>query len=258
MYKVLLPVLAILGALFGLYIVFWSQRPTLVAPIQFPPAASPYHHAIAGSGIIEASSQNIAVGSPIEEIVAKVFVVEGDEVKIGDPLFQLDLRNFEAQKAAAQAALDEALVTLEDKSKQFSFYRRLTDRRAVSEQIYAQTRYAHLEAETNVKIAQANLAQAETNIQRSIIRAPVNGKILQLNLHVGEIAPVIPQISTQSTWLTVANGALLLIGTVEPLQMRVDIDEEDCWRFEGGARATAFVRGNSHIDFSMNYLRTEP
>lgn len=256
--KYLLPFLALLGAIIGLITVYVSQKSIPPPPILFPPPTSPYAHSIAASGIIEASSQNMSIGTPFNEIITKIFVVEGNNVKAGDMLFQLDLRNFEAQFAVAQASLDLAIVELEDKKKQFSFYERLKDKNAVSEQIYQQALYAYLQAENNVKVSESNVRLAETNIQRSIVRAPIDGKILQVNIHVGEIAPIIPFISSQSTWLTAANGTLILMGNVTPLQMRVDVDEDDAWRFEEGSSATAFVRGNSHINFSMKFLRVEP
>ncbi|MBA3238896.1 MAG: hypothetical protein H0T62_11205 [Parachlamydiaceae bacterium] len=64
--KYLIPLLAILGALFGLLIVYWSQKSVPVPLIVFPPAIPPYSHYIAGAGIIEASSQNISIGSPFQ------------------------------------------------------------------------------------------------------------------------------------------------------------------------------------------------
>lgn len=256
--KYFLPILAIIGALFGLFIVHWSQKETPTPPILFPPALPPYPNAIAAAGIIEASSQNISIGTPFNEIIKKIYVVEGDHVKKEDLLFELDLRIFEAQLKTAQKAVDLAQVELEDKKKQYSFYMRLKDNKAVSEQIYEQAYYATLQAESNLNVALANLHEIEVNIQRSTIRAPIDGEILQVNIHVGEIAPIIPFISAQSTWLTAANGTLILMGAVVPLQVRVDIDEDDAWRFEKGADATAFVRGNRNIHFPLRYLRTEP
>ncbi len=256
--KYLLPVLAVFGAIYGLYIVHWSQREVPSAPVPFPPAQSPYVHAIAAAGIIEASSQNISIGTPFNEIIKKIYVVEGDVVKANDVLFELDLRIFEAQKQTALENVRLAEVNLQDKQKQYSFYQRLKDTKAVSEQALQQALYACLEAEANVRVAQASLQEVETNIDRSTIRAPVDGEILQVNIHVGEIAPVIPFISGQSTWLTAANGTLILMGAVVPLQVRVDIDEADAWRFQTGSEATGFVRGNRNIHFPMRFLRTEP
>lgn len=256
--KYLLPILALIGALFGLFLVYWSHKTVPTPPILFPPAVSPFSHSIAAAGIIEASSQNISIGTPFNEIIKKIYVVEGDTVKAGDKLFELDLRIFEAERATAQATVKLAYETLQDKEKQFSFYQRLKDTKAVSEQVFQQAHYAYLEAEDNLKIAQASLHEVETNIERSIIRAPIDGKILQVNIHVGEIAPVIPFISAQSTWLTAANGTLILMGRVIPAQVRIDIDEDDAWRYEQGSKATAFVRGNRNINFPLTFLRVEP
>ena len=256
--KYLLPILAILGAIYGLVIVNWSQKSVPTPPILFPPATSPYPHAIAAAGIIEASSQNISIGTPFNEIITKIHVIEGDFAKAGDILFELDVRSLQAQAASGEASIRLAEIDLENKKKQFSFYERLNDTKAVSEQEFQTTRYAYLEAEENLKVAQAMLKEVETNIERSIIRAPVDGKILQVNIHVGEIAPVIPFISPQSTWLTAANGTLILMGAVDPLEVRIDIDEDDAWRFSPGANATAFVRGNRNIKFPLKYFRVEP
>jgi len=256
--KYLLPLIALFGALFGLVTVYWTQKTVPTAPILFPPAESPYPHAIAASGVIEASSQNIAIGCPFNEVIQKVFVTEGDKVKAGAPLFQLDLRAFQAQLMVAEAQLRVAVATRDDKRTQFSFYEQLKDRRAVSEQIYQQALYAALEAEENITVAKASVEVAKINIERATILAPVDGEILQLNIHVGEIAPIIPTFAEQSNWMTTVRGSLLLMGKVDPLQLRVDIDEEDAWRAEKGAVATAFVRGNSAIHFPLTFLRIEP
>lgn len=253
-----IPILALIGALFGLMTVYWSQQAVPIPPILFPPPQSPYRYAIAASGVIEASSQNISIGTPFNEIIEEIFIREGDFVKKGEPLFRLNTQIFEAQLATAKANLELASVDLQDKQKQYSFYQRLKDTKAVSEQVYQQAYYAVVEAEENIKVAQANVEIAATQIARSTIRAPIEGEILQLNIHIGEIAPIIPFISSQSTWKTAANGSLLLMGRVQPMQVRIDIDEEEAWRFERGASATAFVRGNSRIHFPLEFVGLEP
>ncbi len=256
--KYLLPILALIGALFGLYVVHWSQAQVPTPPILFPPATSPFPSAIAAAGIIEASSQNISIGTPFNEVIKKVYVVENDYVKVNDPLFELDLRALEAELETAKRNVSLAEMTLEDKKTQFSFYERLQNSKAVSEQNHQLAYFAFKEAEESLRVAKASLKEIEVNIERSIIRAPVDGQILQVNCHVGEIAPIIPFISSQSTWQTAANGTLILMGTVSPLQMRIDVDEDDAWRFRPGAKAVAFVRGNRNISFPMTYFRTEP
>ncbi len=254
--KFLLPILAFLGAIVALFAVYWSQHKQPAAPIPYPAPISPYKHAIYGAGLIEASTENISIGTPFLELITQIFVVEGDRVEAGDPLLQLDTRALEAQKATATSQLNAAIVNFENLKTQFSFYERLSDKHAVSEQAYEQAYYAMREAEEQVNVAKGQLGQIETDIERSLVRAPVDGEILQVNAHIGEIYiqdgyhVTQPYVNLQTS--------LILMGTVAPLQMRIDIDEEDCWRFRKGAKATAFVRGNAKISFPMEFVRVEP
>jgi HlyD family secretion protein len=254
--KYFVPVLAVIGALIALLVVFWSQKKQPIPPIPYPAPQSPYKEAIYGAGMIEASTENIAIGTPFVLPIEKVYVVEGDQVKMGDSLLLLDTRALKAQEETAKAQLGAAQVNYEGLKVQFSFYKRLTDKRAVSEQAYENAYYAMKEAEEEVKVAEGQLKQVQTDLERALIRAPVDGGILQVNAHIGEIyAPVSYNVTESYIGL---QTSLILMGTVSPLQMRIDIDEEDCWRFRKGASATAFVRGNASIHFPMEFVRIEP
>ncbi len=254
--KYLIPFLAILGAIIALVVLFWSQKKQPVPPIPYPAPQSPYKEAIYGAGMIEASSENIAIGTPFVLPIEKVYVIEGDRVKMGDPLLLLDTRALKAQEETAKAQVSAAKVNYEGLKVQFSFYERLTDKRAVSEQAYENSYYAMKEAEEQVKVAEGQLLQVQTDLERALIRSPVDGEILQVNAHIGEIYAPISYGVTES-YLNLQTS-LILMGTVAPLQMRIDIDEEDCWRYRKGASATAFVRGNGSINFPMHFVRIEP
>ena len=258
MRKYFAPCLAVAGASFGLLTVYWSQKQTPVPHILFPPPTSPYEHTIAASGLIEASSENISIGTPFTEIVDEVFVKEGDRVEKGAALFRLNTETLQANAREAEASVKAAQTDLDNKRVQYAFYEKLQDKSAASAQMIQQAFYALLEAEEMVKVAEANVAIFQTQITRSIVRAPVAGEILQVNLHVGEIAPVTVLASSQSTWKTQASGSLLLMGSLDPMQVRVYVAEEDAWRLQKGAPATAFVRGNSRISFPLTFVRIEP
>lgn len=254
--KWFLPALAILGAIIAVYIVFWSQKKVPSPPILYPASKSPYSSAVYGAGIIEASTENIAIGTPFTLPITDIFVVEGNQVKAKDPLLQLDVRSLVAQKEIALCQLQAAMITYENARIQFSFYERLQDKRAVSEKDYDTAYYNMKEAEEQVNIAKATVSQVEVDIERATVRAPVDGEILQVNAHIGEIYPQNSYNVTQS-YVNLPTS-LILMGKVAPLQMRIDIDEEDAWRYKIGSKATAFVRGNANICFPLQYVRMEP
>ncbi|MFM9116196.1 MAG: secretion protein HlyD, partial [Planctomycetota bacterium] len=55
-----------------------------------------------------------------------------------------------------------------------------------------------------------------------------------------------------------ANQALLVLGDVDALHVRVDIDEHDVPRYQRGAAAKALIRGDAGREIAMNFVRVEP
>jgi multidrug resistance efflux pump len=86
----------------------------------------------------------------------------------------------------------------------------------------------------------------ETELERRIVRAPVDGTVLRVEARPGEYA------------LAGTATPLVLFGDVERLHVRVDIDENEAWRFRPGAKAHALVRGNSDLQSTLEFVRVEP
>lgn len=102
-------------------------------------------------------------------------------------------------------------------------------------------------AQADVEDARANLAAVETNIDRLVVRSPIDGTVLQRNVRVGEFA----QAGALST-------PLMIVGNVEPLHVRVDVDENDAWRLAGHPDAIGEVRGNHDLRAPLKFVRVEP
>src|SRR5437773_2615582 len=159
MKKYILPLLAVIAVTFGVISVVRSQpkREATIPPS--PPPESSFAHTVAAVGLIEASTENIAIGSHLSGVVDKVFVTVGDAVKAGDPLFKLDDRHLRAQLAQAEAAQQaaEAAVTvatsvLDDVTRQLAFVENITEPGAISAEELTRRRSA-------VQTAQAKLSE---------------------------------------------------------------------------------------------------
>lgn len=295
----LMPALAVAGVVFAGFTVLRSHRPVPIAEPAAQPAVSAFAASIAGAGIIEPSSEIIAVGAPVGALVTAVPVVAGVQVKAGDLLFQLDDRTQRAQLAVQQAAvaaakaqlarlaasprtedlpiveaqLAEARVALADAKRQQALAEGLAAQRAVSADEVERRRATTLAGEARVRqgeaelarlkagawapdlaVAQAQLAQAEAlmratevEIARLAITAPVAATVLQVKVRPGEFAAagVLAQPHVQ-------------LGAIDTLHVRVDIDENDAWRFKPGAAGECFVRGNRHLHAKLRFVRVEP
>ena len=225
---------------FGIFSVVRSQPQHEATVPPSSPAISPYSYTVAAVGLVEASSEDIAIGTPLADVVAEVFVTGGQSVKAGDPLFRLDGRQRRADLGARQADLRVAgsqvkvnAALLDDVTRQLRFAEDLPDKRAISAEDLARRRSAVEIAQARIDEAKARVAAAaaqvkmiETQIDRSIVRAPVDGTALQVKIHPGEFAPV-----------GVTPAPLVLLGRVKPLHIRVDVDEHEAWRVRAEAKA---------------------
>jgi multidrug efflux pump subunit AcrA (membrane-fusion protein) len=85
-----LPILAVVGLAIAIGAVIQGNESAPAAPPIVLPAKVAFPSYIAGSGIIEARSQNIAIGTPVSGIVTAINVKWDDWVNTGDVLFKID------------------------------------------------------------------------------------------------------------------------------------------------------------------------
>jgi HlyD family secretion protein len=297
--KYFLPLLAVIGVVFASWTVVSSSRPVPAAEPVAQPAAAPFQSFVAGTGLIEASTENIAIGTHLAGIVTDVYVMVGSVVKAGDPLFKLDDRALQAEVRVRQTALaqaqaqlarqeslprpeevppadarvKEAEASLADTKHQLALMESVTDKRAISQDDLNRRRFAVQEAaaklaeqraqlvllkagswkpdtdiaRAEMAAAEAQVKAAETDLERLTVRAPVDGQVLQVKVRPGEFA----QTGVLAT-------PLILLGNVEQLHVRVDVDENDAWRVRRGASGVAFVRGNRELQTPLQFVRFEP
>jgi len=259
--KYLLPVLAVFGIGFAVLTVVKGSKTIPPAQPVVDPAAPPFKSSVAGTGIVEANTENIAIGTLVPGVVSEIYVSVGSEVKAGDPLFRLDDRDLRAQQEVRRAALRvaEASVKVEkaslaDLKNQLERAEILCNKQVISVDELDRRRYAVqiakaklAQAKADVISAKAQIKETETNLDRIIVRAPVDGEILQLKIHPGEFAPA-----------GVTQTPLILFGNVKPLNVRVDVDENDAWRVRANTPAVAFLRGNKEIKTDLKFVRFEP
>jgi biotin carboxyl carrier protein len=246
--KIIFPLIAITGIAFCIFSIYRGMRPPPVIKVPFPPPMSPYKHYVAGEGIIESAYKNISVSVPFTELVSDIYVKVGDIVTKETPLFKLDTKHLEAQLLQAKQDVLVAQVDYENKKRQFSFYQKLKKKSAVSQQAYTLAFYDKELAKQKLNATKTIVHVIKTDLTRSIIRAPINGEVLQVNIRVGQSANINPFDKLP----------LIYFGDTNVYHLRINVDEEDAWRVIKGAPATAFIRGNSKFAIPLTYVYSEP
>ena len=90
--------------LLGILLVVNARKLPHSQPL-IPPPSSPYDNTIAASGIVEATGQNQSISATVPGVMTKLYVRQGEVVKKGAPLFQIDPRDQEAAFRNAVASV---------------------------------------------------------------------------------------------------------------------------------------------------------
>ena len=264
----------LLFGLTGTYMVFSRGRNVSAAPAS---AHATPAGVIAAPGRVEAVSEEIRVSSEIGGRLRKVIVEEGDRVKSGQILAEIENNDYKARVALAEAELEQreaelrhtvngartqerreaeaamnaAHAVLENSKSEAERRRGLADRNILSrdeaeryERTYqvsqaqyeqAAQHFSFIDAgareedvakgQAEVEYARAQVAEARALLEKSFIRAPLDGVILRKLRHGGE------SVSTQfdSPVITMADDSTL--------RVRLDVDETDVAKLQVGQKA---------------------
>jgi HlyD family secretion protein len=241
--------LAALGLVIAIGAVVISSRPAGVKSHDSLSFRPPFASYVAGSGIVEASTGNITIGTPVSGIVMKIYVGVGQRVRAGDPLFKIDDRDLQAQLITANARVKEAeagLLKPRHRLENAERFKKMNPG-GISEQSLADLRDDVAQAKATLVLARAEVKRIDIEIARHTVRAPVSGQILQLRMRPGEY------VEGSST-----SPPLMVLGGDSLMYVRVDIDENDAWRVQKQAKAFAYVRGHPETKIPLRYEYTEP
>lgn len=200
------------------------------------------------------------------------------ESRLQELLAQISIQ--QARLAAAKALLDQNTATESNAKREYERAISIRNSNALSEEeidarklnwetakgrsLEAMARVAEAQSNLNllagepiaasievqkaaIELARANREKAQNHYDLLTIVAPKDAVILSVKIRVGEFVPA-----------AVLSSPFITLGVIDPLHLRVDIDESEIPRFHPGARAYASLRGQPEIKVPIEYVRTEP
>src|SRR5712671_1890619 len=219
-------ILACLVTLAGLFVVFGLNRNSQVQHFTAKVERGEIHDVVEATGTINAVI-TVQVGSQVSGTIAKLNVDfnsrvhKGDVVALIDPaLFQgallqssADLDNAKANVAAAKANLEKAKAASQQTKADYGRVAQLTKDNIMSQQQLDLAKANYDSANAAVGAAVANVAQAEaqvsqkaaalavaqTNLNYTVIRSPIDGTVVARNVDVGQTVAASLQAPTVFT-----------------------------------------------------------
>ncbi len=295
----LIIVAAALFCLFLIFFAFWWEIKTPVAQENLiTPTEAPFKSSISGVGIVEPSSESIAIGAPMQRIVRKVFVTSGQKVQKGDLLFFLENRDLKADLRAQEAAYLSAVARLkklesyprpedlvaamaaeksardemESAKKQNEMVLNLPDPKAISQQEKDLRYYNYKKAEANLVRAEAELEKVKSGTwkpdldiaRHEVVEARMNYDTIKAKyLQTFVRAPIdgtVLQVKIHEGEMPSldSQNPLMLLGNIDEKFLRVSINQLDIPLFHTDAPAEAFLRGHTQESFPLEYVCLEP
>ncbi len=199
---------------------------------------------VTSTGRIQPKTQ-VKISADVAAKIIKMDVKEGDWVEQGKFLLQLDRERFlalvesaaantRAAKANANLVKENMLKTKRDYLRTKELFDKNLESQASLEQYFAAYKVEqarHQSSLEQVEQAKASFKQANDDLSKTTIYAPMAGTISQLNKEVGEIA-----LGSQFQ-----EDVILVISNLSGMEALVDVDENDIVSLQLGDSATIEV-----------------
>ncbi|QDR79896.1 efflux RND transporter periplasmic adaptor subunit [Sporomusa termitida] len=171
---------------------------------------------------------------PVDGTIGEVLVEEGERVRTGQPLIWLVRQDYQARVGSARAdvsradaAVKQARVNVADTERELERQLRLDQAGATSRQQLDQARTAAersraalSQAEADLKTQESLLVEAESLLDKTELRAPIDGTVAYLDVKVGEHAAsgtVLVRIANEAAWEVRSDDLTeLMIAKVQP------------------------------------------
>jgi multidrug efflux system membrane fusion protein len=240
---------ALAAVLAGFY--FWSHSGGDVGPRRAPPVPVTVAAAIQEDmpvvkntiGMVVANS-TVSVTARVQGQLTKAYFKEGQMVKEGDLLFQIDPRPFEAALTQATGQLEKDQAALSSAAADAQRYASLYSQNAISTQQRDQSQAAAKADAALVTADQGAVEAARLNLEFTEIRAPVDGKTGPILLQPGNL------VSVNGT-----STPLVTLSQIEPIKVSFNLPQSDLPRIQaraskGGLAAVINLHNQGGVDLS--------
>jgi len=197
---------------------------------------------ILASGFL-AHEEEVMLSSEVIGKVAELMIEEGDSVKTGDLVLQVDDKNYLAGLEQSEAAvrinkidIERQEVRAKNLERQYERSKSLYEEGLIGEQEYESllnqldlARIDFLSSKESLTQAEAQLDQVLDNLSKTQIISPIDGVVTSLDIKVGETA-----IASSTN---IPGSSLMTIANPESIYTEVLVDEADIANIEVGQRA---------------------
>jgi HlyD family secretion protein len=205
---------------------------------------------VMANGVVK-SIDRIEIKSKASGEIVELPVEEGDFISQGDLIARLDQKDERAEVAQAQADFDIAMAELKQAQSTFERRNQLFQDNLISEEEQGQITLDLAVAKGKVIQASTTLERAQERLSEAVVRAPIDGTILQKYVEEGQIiASGVSNVSGGTPIVDIADMSSVYIET--------GIDEIDIGKVQIGQFATVIAEAYPELAFNGEIVRIAP
>jgi len=214
--------------------------------------------AVSATGTLNAVV-TVQVGTQVSGTLSRLYVDFNSQVKKGQPIAQIDpalfasaVQQSRGNVLNAEAGLAKARVSVADTKRTLGRNRQLLEQGIISQSDLDAAQTAYDSALTGIRAAEASLMQtrgalqqAQTNLNYSTIRSPVDGIVVSRNIDVGQTVAASFQTPTLFT----------IAQDLTKMQIETSVDESDISRLQVGQPASFTVDAYPEQQFTGTVIQ---
>lgn len=167
------------------------------------------------------SMDAVVIKPKVSGSIVEKYFKSGQPVTEGQALYKLDDRQYESEVLSARSNVDKALTNLNNSMIDLGRYQKLQASGAIAEQTLTTQEATVASNRASYDDAEALLKKAQENLDDTVIRAPISGKLSVDDVAVG-------------TYATAGNTALVSVGSINPIYVQFSISENEYLNFRMG------------------------
>jgi membrane fusion protein (multidrug efflux system) len=196
--------------------------------------------------ITAAPNEDVKVSALVAGRVNSVTVAEGDTVKQGQVIAQLDRQPLEDQRRQAAAAVEQARAQVENARANLQRNQQLFGRGIASGKEVEDAKAQMAAAQSALDTANAAINTAERNVERASVRSPIAGQVVKRMVSVGE--------QVDGT----AAQPIAQIANIDRVELAANVPSEHLRRIKVGQLATLATEGSDGKTFTGSVLAIAP
>ena len=205
---------------------------------------------VSASGVV-LPIDRIEIKSKASGRIEDLPVEEGDQVRAGDLICRLDQTDVKAAVDQAQADLDIAQAELKQAENTYSRQQQLFEKGLIAQEVLDQAELGLAQAKGKMIRARTALDQTKVSFTETVVRAPINGVILQKYVEAGQI--IASGISNVSGGTPIAD-----VADMSAVHIEAGVDEIDVGKIRIGQPATVTAEAFPRRRFEGKIIRIAP